>query len=293
VSVHSSPPNGRASPLAPYTLSDDGRNIATGRIDINPHPRSDGANAPLVSCLMVTRGRPRLAARAIECFLTQSYPSKELIVIDGGESDELRQGIDAICYPPIKLHRERQDGRSVGELRNLAVEKSAGRYVCVWDDDDLYDPDRLSVQMSAIASLNTDACFLARLQLWWPAQRVLAVSFRRMWEGSMICARDKMPRYQTLHRCEDAPVAYRLWRSERVVILDEPRLYTYVFHGANTIGESQFIQHCAAATQQFTGDAYDEQLAVLGTRVPIDTDASDPVPTNHAGHEPLTRQGKT
>ena len=55
-------------------------------------------------------------------------------------------------------------------------------------------------------------------------------------------------------------------------MLDEPRLYTYVFHGANTTGEAQFTQHCGAATQQFTGDAYDRQLALLGTRVPTDTD---------------------
>jgi len=269
--VNGSVSNGRASPTAAFTLSDDGRNVATGRIQIDPQRRWDSAEAPLVSCLMITDGRPRLAARAIECFLTQSYPNKELIVIDSGDSEELHQGIEALCYPPIKLHCEPR-GLSVGELRNLAVGKAAGRYLCVWDDDDLYDPDRLSVQMSAIATLNADACFLARLQLWWPARRVLALSFRRLWEGTMICARDTMPRYQALDRCEDPPVAYRLWRSQRVVLLDEPRLYTYVFHGANTTGESQFHQHCAAATEQFTGDAYDERLAVLGSRVPIDTD---------------------
>jgi glycosyltransferase involved in cell wall biosynthesis len=278
VSVTDSTPSGAVSPTAPFTLSDTGRNVASGHIVINPRPAWENADAPLVSCLMVTCGRPRLAARAIECFLAQSYPNRELIIIDGGESDELQQGIEALCYPPVKLHRRPQAGRSVGELRNLAVTESNGRYLCVWDDDDLYDPDRLAFQMSALTTLNADACFLARLQLWWPQRRILAVSFRRMWEGSMICARDKMPRYQALHRCEDPPVAYRLWRLQRVVILDEPRLYTYIFHGANTSGESQFAEHCAAATQRFTGDAYDRHLAALGTRVPIDIDTDAPTP---------------
>lgn len=270
MTINGSAPNGRASPTASFTLSDTGRNILAGRIDIDPQRRWDDAEAPLVSCLMVTSDRPRHAERAIECFIAQSYPNRELIVIDGSESDQLQQGVEAIRIRKIKLHREPPARRTMGELRNLAVQKSAGQYVCVWDDDDLYDPDRLSVQMSAITALGADACFLARVQLWWPARRILAHSFRRTWDGSMICAKDKMPPYPALHREEDPAVTYRLWRSRRVVMLDEPRLYTYVFHGANTTGESQFAAHCAAATQRWTGDAYADRLAVLGSRVPID-----------------------
>lgn len=86
----------------------------------------------------------------------------------------------------------------------------------------------------------------------------------------MICATDKMPLYPALRQREDQAVGYRLWRSQRVVLLDEPRLYTYVFHGANTIGQSQFAQHCDAATQQWTGEAYIDRLTTLGTRVPTD-----------------------
>jgi glycosyltransferase involved in cell wall biosynthesis len=283
MTINGSGPNDRASPTAPFTLSDSGRNVAKGHLAIDTETRWDGTDVPLVSCLMVTTDRPRLAARAIECFLAQSYPNRELIVIDSGESDDLQQGIEAICYPPIKPHRERPDARSMGELRDLAVEKSSGQYVCVWDDDDLYDPDRLSIQMSAITSLGADACFLARLQLWWPARRVLAVSIRRMWEGTMICAKNKMPLYPPLRRGEDTPVAYRLWRSQRVVMLDEPRLYTYVFHGANTTGESHFAAHCGAATERWTGDAYADRLAILGARVPIDVD--EPTSTQNENHD--------
>jgi glycosyltransferase involved in cell wall biosynthesis len=272
MTFNGSTPNDRASLTAPFSLSDNGRNIAAGQLEIDPQPRWDGADVPLVSCLMVTSDRPRLAERAIECFIAQSYPNRELVVIDGSDSDQLQQGVEAIRIRKIKLQRVRPAGRSMGELRNLAVQKAAGQYVCIWDDDDLYDPDRLSVQMSAITTLGADACFLARLQLWWPARHILAFSFRRTWEGSMICAKDKMPRYPALHRGEDPPVAYRLWRSQRVVMLDEPRLYTYVFHGGNTTGAAQFAQHCAAATQQWTGAAYADRLADLGTRVPIDTE---------------------
>lgn len=276
-------PNTSASPTTLFTLSDTGHNVTSGQIEIEAQRRWDGSDVPLVSCLMVTRDRPRLAERAIECFLAQSYPNRELVVIDSGESNDLQEGIEAICYPPIKPHRERPAGRSMGELRDLAVEKASGQYVCIWDDDDLYDPDRLSIQMNAITSLGADACFLARLQLWWPARRILAVSIRRMWEGTMLCAKDKMPSYPHLPRGEDTPIAYRLWRSQRVVMLDEPRLYTYVFHGTNTTGESHFAAHCAAATEEWTGAAYADRLAMLGARVPIDSEV--PVAVQHEDHD--------
>ena len=64
-------PKERARAAAPFTVSDAGRNVAAGQIEIDPTGRWDGDDVPLVSCVMVTRDRPRLAARAIECFLAQ------------------------------------------------------------------------------------------------------------------------------------------------------------------------------------------------------------------------------
>jgi hypothetical protein len=67
------------------------------------------------------------------------------------------------------------------------------------------------------------------------------------------------------------------------VMLDEPRLYTYVFHGTNTTGESHFAAHCAAATEEWTGAAYADRLAMLGGRVPIDSEV--PVAVQHEDHD--------
>lgn len=262
----------RAGPGVEFSLSDGGRAVSTGRIvlDTDCHFGGGDTDRPMVSCLMVTQDRPDLAARAIQCFLAQSYPNRELIVIDDGTSDQLQQGIEAICIPSIKFHRLPRSKLNLGELRNFAVEKSAGRFVCQWDDDDLCDPDRLTVQMAAITALAADACFLWREQLWWPRRRILAVSIRRIWEGTMICAKNNLPPYPPLRRGEDTPLAYHLWRTARVVMLDEPRLYTYVCHGANTFGDSHFAQHFEAASQRWIDEAYVEELTRLGGRMPID-----------------------
>jgi len=276
-----------------FSVSDRGRVVNTGRmaLDTNRYRQGDISEAPLVSCLMVTQDRPDLAARSIQCFLAQSYPNRELIIIDDGTSDQLQRGIEAICLPSIKWHRLPRSKFNLGELRNVAVENSAGRYVCQWDDDDLCDPDRLSVQMAAITSLSADACFLSRQQLWWPQRRTLAISTRRIWEGTMICAKDKTPRYPALRRGEDTPLAYHVWRTARVVMLDQPGLYTYVCHGANSFDESHFAQHFAAATECWTGDDYDVQLNRLGSRVPIDIAGALPGTSQSATeHDDLDRR---
>ena len=36
---------------------------------------------PLISCICVTREKPSLLKRAIDCFLAQTYPNKELVIL--------------------------------------------------------------------------------------------------------------------------------------------------------------------------------------------------------------------
>ena len=40
-------------------------------------------------------------------------------------------------------------GVSLGAARNLTVDTARGAYVCQWDDDDLYHPERLRIQYEA------------------------------------------------------------------------------------------------------------------------------------------------
>jgi glycosyltransferase involved in cell wall biosynthesis len=45
------------------------------------------SSPPLVSCLMVTRDRAPLAARALACLAAQTWRPLELIVVDDGAED--------------------------------------------------------------------------------------------------------------------------------------------------------------------------------------------------------------
>jgi len=225
---------------------------------------------PLVSCLMVTKNRADLAQRSVRCFQQQTYPNKELVIVDDGEDDSLGQWVDRVDNERITHVRLPAENRSLGELRNIAVERATGEYVAQWDDDDLSDPRRLEIQLAAIRVLQTDACFLERHQIWWPDGRRLALSCRRIWESSFVCAKAKLPPYPALRQGEDTPVIGQVVAEGRVAVLDLPQLYAYVFHGANTFAAEHWEEHWLGATELYEGDMYDIMIQELQNRLQLD-----------------------
>lgn len=103
-------------------------------------------NTPLISCVMPTLGR-RYAQHAIMNFLEQSYPFKELVILDNGPERLL--GVPTL--PNIHYHRlEPGHGLKTGGLRNLVNEKTNGSVIAHWDDDDWRSPDYLLKQLALL-----------------------------------------------------------------------------------------------------------------------------------------------
>lgn len=271
----------------------------------SPLATAEGAKAeglPLISCLMVTRGRRALLEFAIDGFARQTYPNRELVIVCDSpalpQDDPLERAIRAAGGRNVRLIRVNAAGRdgglTLGELRNIAVDHAAGRYVCQWDDDDLYDPCRLQMQQRVLAAAGAQACLLGRWMIWWPAEDRLAVSCERDWEGSLLCEKAVMPRYPALRRGEDTPVVEQLRRSARVVRMDLPRLYTYVVHGGNTFTAAHFEDHWKATAARFSGDRCRAMLEEMGKRLPVEAyrRAVMPVPAMVAARQKTTMHEK-
>ncbi|WP_170265534.1 glycosyltransferase [Thiohalocapsa marina] len=224
---------------------------------------------PTVSCLMVTGSRPAQARLAIAAFCAQTYPNKELVILDDGADDTLAEHVQALADARVRHIRVPASARTLGALRNQAVALASGEYICQWDDDDLYDPARLSTQMAVLRATASTACLLSRWLVWWPAQQRLAVSPSRPWEGSLLCAKAALPTYADLARGEDTPVIDTLLQSQRVALLDQARLYLYVRHERNAFGAAHSEQIWEAASLQVPPDRYDTVLDELGKRVDI------------------------
>jgi len=96
---------------------------------------------PLVSCLCTTYGRPIFLGEAVKCFIDQDYENKELIILNDQEGVTLK--IEN-CPDNIHIHNHPSRFNSLGEKRNHLTTLAKGDYFCIWDDDDLYTPWRIS-----------------------------------------------------------------------------------------------------------------------------------------------------
>jgi len=108
------------------------------------------SDKPLVSCLCCTYGRPVLLGETLKCFLDQSYSNKELIIVNDQEGVTLKLESD---YPGVQLHNCSKRFDSLGQKRNYVKSLAKGEFYCIWDDDDLYAPFRLSDSVDLMNSI--------------------------------------------------------------------------------------------------------------------------------------------
>jgi hypothetical protein len=196
-----------------------------------------------VSCLCVTHRRADLLTRAIRCFEAQTWPNRELVVVYREDDHETlavcKQALDREV--PLNLVGvSPQKKPTLGELRNLSVQRAIGEWVMVWDDDDWHHPQRIIEQYNAATSQDKPACVLNRVCLYDVPEKSLRVSRSRRWEQTLLCRRDVMPEYKHLERREDRPVVDHLQVSGSLTTLDKPGLYCYVWHGRNVNTHDHF-----------------------------------------------------
>jgi glycosyltransferase involved in cell wall biosynthesis len=206
---------------------------------------------PRVSCLMVTRGRMQFVKHAYRQYKLQSWPNKELVIV----SDNITQPLDDLASsdPGIILVRAAKSS-SLGELRNLSIARSTGDFVCQWDDDDLYDPQRISISMGILMKASASAVFLNRVLLWWQQRNLLSISQLRVWEGSIVAARSVVPVYPSLPKREDTEVVNWITQHHSVALFDHPNLYCYRVTGQNTWNEKHFENMFRDASYRFPAE---------------------------------------
>lgn len=201
---------------------------------------------PLISCICITDKRPDLLQKAINCFKSQNYLNKEL-VISYPKNDLLsKKVISDEQNAQLKiLSIEREKDTSLGEARNQAIKKSNGEYVCTWDDDDWYHPSRISYQYNSIQNKGEgyQASVLTRILLHDQTKNETYYSFKYTWEGTILCKKELLLQNQYRHsnQGEDSHVIGFLRAKKQLLMLDQvPFLYIYIHHGKNTWNYERF-----------------------------------------------------
>lgn len=154
---------------------------------------------PLVSCIMPTANRQKYIPLAIQNFLEQDYPNKELVIIDDGAISILPLLADD---PQIKYFYS-DSPKTVGMKRNEAGEKASGEIIMHWDDDDWRAADWITKQLHFLLNSGADICGIEHVNFY-------AVVTDTLWQGTSLNRNN--PHYRGW--LNGATLAYRksFWR---------------------------------------------------------------------------------
>jgi glycosyltransferase involved in cell wall biosynthesis len=235
----------------------------------------------MISCLCITRGdRPGLLSEAVSDFVRQTFAARELVIVHDGD-DAVHAGVSAIAaaHAGASIRIERvSPGPRLGGLRNIAMERARGDWVCQWDDDDRYHPERLRLQWDHALSDRAAVNFLVDQLHWFQHDNLL---FWDDWnldpypmnvvQGSILARRDVVPSYPDIARGEDTLQAHAIFRAEAAKAFRISRLsgmgwcYIYRRHGANVWDESH--HRAISAVKHLSPARLLPRLAQLGDRL--------------------------
>lgn len=102
-------------------------------------PKNIQIGQPIVSVVIPCFNYGKYVSAAIESVLNQTLKEVEIIVVDGGSTDEITLSILAdLKYPRTKVYL-REGRHLVGDNRNFGIKHATGRYICCLDADDTID----------------------------------------------------------------------------------------------------------------------------------------------------------
>lgn len=209
---------------------------------------------PLVTAVMITGKSPTRrpwCRMSLKAFLAQSWRRKELLIINDGEQSWADLWRDQPGNTICEILVPHDQPRTLGALRNLALEQAQGDWIIQWDDDDWSAPWRMALQME---HRQPDRPVTLRRQIRYSTTRdtafVFAETGRYGIAGTILHPRTAL-RYPSRSIGEDAAFI-KSWPQPPVVLEQAPpQTYVRIFHGGNTWHERHIMKHWAGQSDRW------------------------------------------
>ena len=152
---------------APFiTLNTPSSHTASSNTSDKRHQSILWANTndtPKVSAIIPTHNRPQHLIKAIQFFQAQTWPNKDLYILD--DSPEICRAAVLAAANDSRIHYHHQTKKdSIGSMRKRLCEVATGEIIAHFDDDDYYAPHYLEAMIQGILWSNQD---FVKLRSWW------------------------------------------------------------------------------------------------------------------------------
>jgi glycosyltransferase involved in cell wall biosynthesis len=131
---------------------------------------------PLISCIVPVFNGERYLGEALNSILAQIYRPVEIIVIDDGSTDGTRRLVTSYGD---QVRYVWQPNSGPPRARNFGLSVAKGEFIAFLDADDLWQPDKLKIQMTRFRERpELDLCVTYCQVFWIPELREEEERFR-------------------------------------------------------------------------------------------------------------------
>ena len=130
---------------------------------------------PLVSVIIPVYHGGRHLRAALESVFAQTYRAFEVVVVDDGSVDD--SGIIAQSFPEVRYIHQTNQG--VAAARNHGIEAAQGEFLAFLDQDDLWKPEKLEIQVNYFLSHPDSGYTLTQQQYFLDQGTTLPAWFKK------------------------------------------------------------------------------------------------------------------
>ncbi len=210
---------------------------------------------PLVTVIVPTYNRAGIIGETVASILGQTWREIELLVVADGCTDDTAGVVESFNDARARVISQPGSGGPAAP-RNNAAAVARGKYIAFCDDDDLWEPDKLRLQIELMEREPDIALSYTRgvnfgaegelpsdaLPIWPSRNHYRALLYRNfIVNTSVVVRRDvllatgKFDESVAARGSEDYKMWLQIARRHRIAGLDAP-LYRYRIHGTNLMG---------------------------------------------------------
>lgn len=199
-----------------------------------------------ISVIIPTYNRRETLIRALDSVFSQSLQPLDVWVVDDGSTDGTTEMVQQ-QFPQCRYLYKENSG--VSQSRNIGIRESRGEWIALLDSDDEWLPDKLALQVEALAK--SPECRLCHTEEIWVRKGIRVNPMKKHAKGGGWIFQQCLPLCvispsaslikrslldevglfdERLPVCEDYDLWLRICSREPVVYVDEPQIIKYGGH---------------------------------------------------------------